>query len=225
MFLFRKFTVLSILICSFTVLSAQVVHPNIDCSKELIYNGHKFLFYEQEEMKIAGKTIKSIPLPETMDGEAVLNFNILDVQPSLARYKTLKNYIQSKLKPVLSTLEDGNYMLNINVAIVDKSGKLVYYDFRELTPLGNSIHKFSGQVSSIEQLQKLFSKEKSSKSKVPQIDSMLKIKIETTMLNALINCPRFNPGKKNGKFVHCYISPFENFDSIISIKGGKVYFE
>ncbi|MCW3124207.1 MAG: hypothetical protein JWQ38_3699 [Flavipsychrobacter sp.] len=103
-------------------------------------NGNTFTFSSAETATvmdpIAGKSYDEVfpPRPLTMNGEVIYNASNLMTLPGYKKESgkelKLSELLFDAVKDELQTLDDGEYILDIDNAVISKEGKLVYYKYK-----------------------------------------------------------------------------------------------
>lgn len=92
---------------------------------------------------------KSAPVLQSLNGERIYNLNSFGIkEPVLLGFKgTFSEYIFAGIKAEFDALPDGIYSLPIVNLVVNKQGKLGYFDYLQLVKLSDQVHSIhSGDV-------------------------------------------------------------------------------
>ena len=205
----------------------QVLHGKVTTKKEFNFRGNLIRFSDPVSMVIAGKMRTSNPMVSYINANKIVRAKYeTDSDPKLERGETPVDYIKHELTPSISKLPDGNYMINTFNLVVDDHGKLVYFDFTELTPMSSdlkSIHHINGKINDLSELSVITSGHQSN-APSPTIDNDLKKSVESALYKILLHFPKFVPASSKGKNVFCLLDPRDSFNGIFSIKNHKVTF-
>ena len=135
--------------------------------RQFIYRGNQFIMSKSDTMlttdPVTGISEKMTiaPRPVMMNGEQIYTTDALKTFPFLksAGDKKISVYLFDKLKRQLSALDDGNYIVSIDNVVLDKKGRLVYYELKGIkklvsktlfvTPASKNIYKDSIHVTSM----------------------------------------------------------------------------
>ena len=118
--------------------------------------------------------------PDKVNGEKIYpNWTLQTPATVNAANGKIEEYLVKKLTPTFNKLPDGNYYLDISNVVVDKNGKVIYYNYGGFREYDHN-------------------DDNDSNPKIPKniLDAISK-KIDPLMANA----PKMNPGKVDGKNV------------------------
>jgi len=158
------------------------------------------------------------PKPIKMNGEKIYSHNDLEgTRPSMGKpvnqeagftAGNIKEYLVSNLSKELAKLSDGDYNFKIENIVIDKNGKVVYFEYGGIN-LGNMmIH--DGSTNNIKQVS--FS----------NISPDLQKEIAKKIYELLNDAPAHEPGFINGKEVPFYIVETAALWNPFTIKDHKV---
>lgn len=215
--------------CLSTNVSAQVLHRNAYSKEVYSYNGNQFGFSKPMSFNAAGAARKSTPAPVLVNGEKIYRSgHNIDNEPQLTSHKSFSSYISEKMKPVFAKLPDGRYMMPTFNLVIDKKGKLIFYDFREIAIMSGNVKRISGEGTE-EHMGMAFSqvpgKNKNETQGESEISENLRQELNRAMEDALVNAPMFTPAMASGKKVCCLLFPNYDFNDFIIVKDGQVSFE
>jgi len=200
-----------VFICSWLYVYSQVMNGQVDNKKVLKFNENYFTFSKTFSVVIAGKKRQFNPAPITINSRNI--YTSFDT-PTLKEPKfkgDLSKYIFDGIKKELELLPDGKYTLNKMFLVVDKNGKLAYFDFDTLKAASGDIKTFSGKGKTgsvnltgsvqdvIDQLGLRDAPDNSSAFIEPVIAKDIKLKIYFALYNVLKNCPKFKPAMRKGQ--------------------------
>lgn len=131
------------------------------------------------------KYIKRPPMPETINGIKIYKPAELTTQPQgYTQNGMLQDYVFRKISGMLNELPDGTYDLDISSLVIDKNGKIVYYE-------GEGFRQYNNRVPD-------------------RTRDAIAAKIDEILYDA----PAMKPGQVNGNSVTSlsYITTFANYE-------------
>jgi beta-lactamase regulating signal transducer with metallopeptidase domain len=149
--------------------------------------------------EVTTKVIILDPNPVKLNGQRV--YRAPEVQYEAAyngKENALDEYLMNGIQGQLNGLPDGSYRFTAANIVIDKNGKLVYYEI--VGPTRRDLKTFAD---------------------LP-VDDKLKKKLQNTLSELLTNAPRFKPAKQNGQAVDFLLtdsSPFTRMQSFYVIDG------
>lgn len=223
---------------------AQNVQGQIDTRKTLSFNSNYITFLPDNggEFVIKGKIGRSIPIIETLNGEEVMKWRMdsVDAPVFSSSLFGFEEYVYSAVKNDLKPLPNAYYEILFDNLLVDKTGKLVYFDFIRLRCTANDWTEStteiknvteedvsSGGLASVLEAMINSSSDKNKKSDFidyPVPDSVSS-RVAQHLYNALIKCPKF---KKSAKFKGKAVPYVYNTDVwktiiVFAVEDGKVF--
>jgi hypothetical protein len=222
-----KYTLLLIMCLYGLTLSGQVMHGKVDYTKTLKFNNNYFKFSRPISMAIQGKVRTSTPTPIEVNGDKIYESGLqTDKIPKFLGTTTFPQFIRNSIRSYLKELPDGKYAMETFNLVIDDEGKLIYFDFREITKLTGKIHVVGGEnVSQYEMSQQLSQIKKSGRDVADDLPSPVKKRMTKAMYNVLAKAPKFTPATVAGKKVNCLLSDDFNFKDFIVVKNHVVSFE
>ena len=215
--------VLSFLMLLPSLFYGQVQHGNVDYKKDLHFQGNVFKFSQPFSVKIGGVLKTSHPTPVEINTEKIYQAQFITKPPVIKGYKSLSDYIRSSMPSTLAKLPDGNYLLDDYYLVINKQGKLVYFDFRPLTRVTTK-HVETQAINSSDDLNKVKPFDEKKREHFMPLKKELIDEIENKLYQVLSNAPSFSPGLLNGVKVNCRLSPAESMEDVISVRNHKVTF-
>ncbi len=210
---------------------AQVAHGKNDYRKTFHFNGNDFNFSKPLSFMIAGKMRQATPNVIEVNGEKIHRCGYeTDNKPKIKHNKTLADYIRKSITPSVQKLPDGVYAMETYNLVIDKQGKLIYFDYREpiyISASTSTIKSIKGDNMSMEQMQAMLMQLKApaSPTKEPDIPKPLLMAVDSAMYQALLHAPKFTPATKDGKNVYCALELHYDFKDHIVVKDHQVSFE
>jgi len=185
------------------------------------YRGNKFEFSEagpkdtvivldpvtgKEKTLIAQKS----PVPLKINGERIYNYNDLEGKknemgkpsnnPAGFNKDNIKEYLITNLAGDLKSLLDNDYTMDFNYIVIDKNGKIVYFEYSGV---------------------RIYRDPWGDKPEPKKIDKVIQDKIANKVYDILNNAPAHSPATIDGNDVPFYL--VENlFINPFTIKNGKV---
>jgi len=133
-------------------------------------------FTDKETGKTEPVTFTVFACPVKMNGEVIHSSGDVTKEPVFqGKEKSFSEYIFNSVRTELAKLEDGEYFIHVAYPVVDREGRLVYYENEGVTASGNRT-----------------------------IDGALKQMIDNKVVEALDNAPKFKPATLKGKAVNWY---------------------
>lgn len=206
-------------------VQAQVHHKP---GEVITVNGNRFEFgfpdsreKARHENKGSGHdgpsmVVHRVAQPIKMNGEPIYYDNDLSVKPKLAG--TLIAAVIKGAEAELKKLPDGKYDIGIYNVVVDRTGKLVYYNIRPISWFGGTVTIKPGE--SFNTVMEQARKDEEAHPVSPELRQSISSSMEQT-LNGL----SLEPGKKDGQPVIAYSNTLAMSDAqieVINVQGGKV---
>jgi hypothetical protein len=107
--------------------------------QEISFNGNTFTMSPVDTINVidpvsgSAEILFEPPRPVSLNKEPIYRIDTLKILPAFRAGKTgeqkLSAWLFDHLKSTLDTLDDGKYILSVTNAVIDKKGRLVYYEF------------------------------------------------------------------------------------------------
>jgi|GEM_PF-1695125 len=211
-------------------LNAQVMFGNVEYNKVLNFHSNYLTFSKPIEVTALGKKRQSIPCPLTLNGEKIYSFMSPNVKPAQPVGFNLPDYVFNSIKPDLEKLPDGEYILQLMNLVLDKKGKLAYFDFDTLKILSGNVKTFSYTTDNLPDedqhtltVQDLIDNMglRDTQPRTAQSDSLdkvlmdiprkTKLAIYLSLYKALKRLPNFTPAEKTGQKINYVLRPGYDF--------------
>jgi len=208
----------------FSHCTAQVSYGRNPAFSILNFNGNKVTFSDKEPILIGGNKMYANAKPAFINGERVYSSASFESvsRPVMKGYQDMSAYILKQMASDFSSLPDGLYSIHTTNLVIDKSGKLVYFDYTPLYKLSDEVQAESNE-SEMEPMQLKVSVSSSQTAADVEIPAALKKKIEQKLYNCLLKCPSFSPAVlPSGAKVYCYLGADKyNFRKLIKVANHK----
>lgn len=214
---------------------AQVQFGKNDYKKKLHFNGNVITFSKPMSPNIAGLHVHAIPIPKELNGENIYSTTFsTKIKP--AKYignSAFEKYVFSAIKNSLTKLPDGNFAIFFSNFVVDKNGKLAYFDFSKIDRISKNIQVSSQVISTpkqneeslidlLEKLVKELQKGNNGITTITQHDSTPQYENKIYKdLYTILSKPqiKFTPANDGNKSVNSY---FFVYPLLFEVAGGKV---
>ena len=194
-------------------------------------NGNTFTFTASQAVEARNAvtgTLEAASMPaypSLMNGEPIYQLRKVTDMPSLTfdnKEVKLSQYLCTSLVTGLAQLADGNYILSVTNVVIDKTGRLVYYEYSGIKQQHSSVvdsdgkTNIDGKYSTPRMVTYTFDD--------AAIDATLKQQINAKAQKRMGNLPAISPAKVNGTAVHC-TGELYNMTALIHVSGHQVSFE
>jgi hypothetical protein len=216
--------------------SSGQTNEHIESNSLLQFNPNRITFSKPIYIVVNGKKSNCHPAPLTLDGEKIYSITEDASKPQFNGNGSFYEYIFNAVKNEFKQLPDGNYRLNLFSFVIDKKGKLAYFDFDTVENAGNKFTVFSGygnagnnsmQTALANMIYGAIPKTDFSSSlnfATPIIPKTNKARIHRALYKALIKAPKFSPAKLGNENVNFLLDAVDyGFYNIIVVKNHQVH--